>query len=101
MSTGKQVLLIQSVLVLPFGLSNLDSIATYHRGEIFNTRRMHRRVTVVVLCVCVRLSVTKQAAIYLVCECKVWRYKVPYGIPNTICVDFTENALFAGFGIIC
>ena len=43
---------------------------------------MHRTVTVVFLCVCVCLSVTKLAATYLVCESKVRRYKDPYGIPN-------------------
>ncbi len=38
---------------------------------IINPRRMHHRVTVVVLCVCLCLSVTKLAATYLVCESKV------------------------------
>ena len=54
---------------------------------------MHRRVTVVVLCVC--LSVTKLATtyMYLVCKSKVhlWRYK------HMNCVDFSKNTLFASF----
>ena len=49
---------------------------------IINPRCMCCRVTVVVLCVCVCLSLTKLSITYLVCESKVWRYKVPYGVPN-------------------
>ena len=47
---------------------------------VFNPRHMRQRVTVVFLCVyvCVFLSVTKLAAIYLIYESKVRCYKVPY-----------------------
>ena len=37
------------------------------------------RVTVVVLCVCVSISVIKQAATYFVYESKMWCYKACYG----------------------
>ena len=41
---------------------------------------MHRRVTVVVLCVC--LSVITLAAIYLICESNFRYCKVPCDVPN-------------------
>ena len=51
---------------------------------IFNPRRMHRRVTVVVLFVClsVCLSVNSLTATYLVFKSKMQCHKVPYGDPN-------------------
>ena len=45
---------------------------------IINPRCMCRSSRSVSVC----LSVTKLAATYLVCESKVQRYKVPYGVPN-------------------
>ena len=52
--------------------------------------------------VCVCLSVTMLTATYLICESKMRCYKVPYGLPEgMICVDFSKNALFASFGVIC
>ena len=66
---------------------------------IVNPQCMRRRVTVVVLCVCRCLSVTKLAAAYIVCESKMWCYKVPYGVPivwislKTLCLPVL--ALFA------
>ena len=53
---------------------------TRYNNNIINPRHMRRRVTVVVLCVC--LSVTKLTATYLVCESKVLDYKVPYDVPK-------------------
>ena len=46
------------------------------------------RVTVVVLCVCVSVCVTKLTATYLVCESQVQACKIPYGVPNacTCCI---------------
>jgi hypothetical protein len=58
-------------------------------------QRMHRRVTVLVLSVC--LSDTKLTATYLVSESKLHYYK----IPHMIRVDFDENTLFASFGVVC
>ena len=42
---------------------------------MINPRRMHRRVTVVVMCVC--LSVTTPAATYLICMSKARHHRVP------------------------
>ena len=53
---------------------------------LINPRRMRHRVTVVPLRVSVCLSVTKLMATYLVCESKMWCYKVPYGVPNALFV---------------
>ena len=51
---------------------------------IINPRRMRRRVTVVVLCVClfVCLSVNSLTATYLVCELQGRSYIIPYGVSN-------------------
>ena len=38
---------------------------------------------------------------YLVYESQVTCYKVPYGISNIYCVEFTENASFFSFSAIC
>ena len=64
---------------------------------IINPRRMRLRVMVVVPCVCV--CNTKLTATYFICDSKVRDYKVPY--KGMICVDFSENTLFASFGVIC
>ena len=61
--------------------------------ELINPRRMHRRVTVVVLCVC--LSVTKLTVTYLICESKVQCYKVPYGVPNAWFVWISPKMLYS------
>ena len=52
------------------------------------------RGAVVILCVCV--SATKLAAIYLVCESKLWCYKVCYGVPN-VCIVWNP---FFSFDVI-
>jgi hypothetical protein len=53
----------------------------------------------VYVCVCVCLSVTKLAAIYLFYTLKT-RYHLWY-FQNMHCVDFSENALYSSIGIIC
>ena len=52
-----------------------------------NPRRMHRRVTVVVLCVCLL------PRYYLICESKVRCYKVPYGLPKAWFVWISPKTL--------
>ena len=39
----------------------------------------------VILCMCICVSVTTLTATYLVCDSKIWFYKVPYGVPN-VCI---------------
>ena len=55
---------------------------------IINPRRMRRRVTVVVLCVClsVCLSVNSLTATYLVCELQGRCYMILHGVSNACIV---------------
>ena len=62
---------------------------------IINPRRMHRRVTVVVLCVClsVRLSVNSVTASYFVCESQARCYMILYGVSNACIVWISLKTL--------
>ena len=63
-------------------------IVNKKRMNIINPRRMRRRVTVVVLCVCVSVcqSVTTKSAAYLVSTSQTKFYRVLYGVFNVFAV---------------
>ena len=70
-------------------------IVNKKRMNIINPRRMRRRVTVVVLCVCVSVcqSVTTKSAAYLVSTSQTKFYGVLYGVFNVLTVWLSLKTL--------
>ena len=56
-------------------------------ASLVNPRHMREGYGSYSVCVCICVSVTTLTATYLVCESKMWFYKVPYGVPN-VCIVY-------------